>query len=183
MTTNEVVHLETMINKKNQIDAKLSSSKQAVVKAEAEVAATEADITALRGKRSNLSPSITAAPVSALALAPAPAPAAEVVLPPEAKLNSGPVVNQAPLSAVDVVPSACVRPTTWGSGETAWNVCLDDVHPNSCVVYSYGLGMAWEFENTADASGCVVHGFDPTGRNWRWTTAAARPCAALRVCV
>jgi hypothetical protein len=36
-----------------------------------------------------------------------------------------------------------------------------------CVVYSYGLGADWSFDNTAEAWGCEVHGFDPSGLLWR----------------
>ena len=31
------------------------------------------------------------------------------------------------------------------------------------LVYSYGLGADWSFDNHAETMGCQVHGFDPSG--------------------
>jgi len=49
-------------------------------------------------------------------------------------------------------------------------VCLSALakeSPKKCVVYSFGLGADWSFDNAAERYGCEVHGFDPTGELWR----------------
>jgi hypothetical protein len=38
---------------------------------------------------------------------------------------------------------------------------------NSCVVYSFGLGADWSFDNAGESNECDVHGFDPSGPLWR----------------
>jgi hypothetical protein len=68
---------------------------------------------------------------------------------------------------------------------------LNNVPDNKCIVYSFGLGADWSFDNAAESVGCEVrefhkhryltylyslpltfyltqvHGFDPTGLLWR----------------
>ena len=50
-----------------------------------------------------------------------------------------------------------------------WNVCMDQLTNTSdpCVVYSYGLGADWSFDKAMEKLGCTIHGFDPSGKNWR----------------
>ena len=44
---------------------------------------------------------------------------------------------------------------------------LGNFPEDKCIVYSYGLGADWSFDNAAEERGCEVHGFDPTGLLWR----------------
>jgi hypothetical protein len=58
-----------------------------------------------------------------------------------------------------------------------WYICLDffpnnNLRQNSdtieqCIVYSFGLGADWSFDSKLEINGCEVHGFDPSGLNWR----------------
>ncbi|XP_045136134.1 uncharacterized protein LOC123519048 isoform X2 [Portunus trituberculatus] len=44
-------------------------------------------------------------------------------------------------------------------------VCLDDkfiIKPGSCVVFSFGVGNEWSFEDEFDKFGCKVYAYDPT---------------------
>jgi hypothetical protein len=84
--------------------------------------------------------------------------------------------NYAP--QVQVNANLCSKPRLWGRAhQGGWEICEDVTYfPYSaqdcldcprCIVYSYGLGADWSFDNSAEASGCEVHGFDPTGKLWR----------------
>lgn len=44
-------------------------------------------------------------------------------------------------------------------------VCLDDrfnIQPGNCVVFSFGVGNEWSFEDDFDKFGCRVYAYDPT---------------------
>lgn len=44
-------------------------------------------------------------------------------------------------------------------------VCLDDkynIQPKNCVVFSFGVGNEWSFEDEFDKFGCKVYAYDPT---------------------
>ena len=45
-------------------------------------------------------------------------------------------------------------------------VCMDelmeDIANNECIVYSFGIGGDWTFEDTIGAFGCKVYAYDPT---------------------
>ncbi|KAK8388754.1 hypothetical protein O3P69_020633 [Scylla paramamosain] len=44
-------------------------------------------------------------------------------------------------------------------------VCLDDkfnIRPGNCVVFSFGVGNEWSFEDEFDKFGCKVYAYDPT---------------------
>ena len=45
-------------------------------------------------------------------------------------------------------------------------VCMDeimkDIQNNECVVYSFGIGGDWSFEDTIAEMGCTVYAYDPT---------------------
>lgn len=65
-------------------------------------------------------------------------------------------------------PNICTQKHLWGEAHAGgWNICLDYVEKDSCIVYSFGLGADWSFDKAAEAFGCVVHGFDPSGALWR----------------
>eukprot|EP01031_Cornospumella_fuschlensis_P025953 gene25953-31340_t len=66
----------------------------------------------------------------------------------------------------------CKKPVLWGKEhQGGWWICEDPLSrpstPSTCLVYSYGLGADWSFDNAAEEFGCEVHGFDPTGPLWR----------------
>ena len=53
-------------------------------------------------------------------------------------------------------------------------VCVDedfmeDVRRGRCLIYSFGLGKDWTFEQVAAELGCTIHAYDPTN-NVRWPT-------------
>mmetsp|Transcript_23806 Transcript_23806/g.34906 ORF Transcript_23806/g.34906 Transcript_23806/m.34906 type:complete len:295 (+) Transcript_23806:165-1049(+) len=76
-------------------------------------------------------------------------------------------LNVAPV--ITTYPSACKGGgKLWGNDHAGgWNVCTDNIKSSECVVYSFGLGADWSFDNAAEESGCEVHGFDPSGELWR----------------
>ena len=62
--------------------------------------------------------------------------------------------------------SFCKKPFLWGNAHSGgWMICLDSLI-KGCIVYSFGLGADWSFDNAAERYGCTVHGFDPTGMLW-----------------
>lgn len=64
----------------------------------------------------------------------------------------------------------CISPSLWGNSHAGgWKICSDInyIDFSKCIVYSYGLGADWSFDNQAELKGCIVHGFDPTGKLWR----------------
>ena len=75
---------------------------------------------------------------------------------------------------------SCLRSQLWGKEHSGgWYICLDDLSHSSssssstsyfsgdCIVFSYGLGADWSFDQRAEEYGCQVHGFDPSGSLWR----------------
>jgi hypothetical protein len=70
-------------------------------------------------------------------------------------------------------PKICPNATMFGrEHKGGWFVCGDtSLQPVSasekCIVYSYGLGADWSFDDAAEKHGCEVHGFDPSGLLWR----------------
>lgn len=53
-----------------------------------------------------------------------------------------------------------------------WLACDDETlrdhaSKKKCVVYSFGLGFDWSFDSDLERLGCEIHGFDPSGKNWR----------------
>ena len=50
-------------------------------------------------------------------------------------------------------------------------VCMDDIttdiSSNKCIVYSFGIGGDWSFEDTMGRIGCHVYAFDPTIKHTR----------------
>ena len=79
--------------------------------------------------------------------------------------------NYAP--QLQVKPALCKTKSLFGREHNGgWFVCGDEL-PNSakgekCIIYSYGLGADWSFDNAAEVeAGCEVHGFDPSGLLWR----------------
>eukprot|EP00981_Chlorochromonas_danica_P000723 scaffold156_cov173-Ochromonas_danica.AAC.11 len=91
-------------------------------------------------------------------------------------------------------PESCGKPVLWGTDhQGGWYICQDQLTASSstmsssssssrssaaCLIYSYGLvihslggylilGADWSFDNAAEAFGCEVHGFDPSGPLWR----------------
>ncbi len=46
--------------------------------------------------------------------------------------------------------------------EGVWPICLDDLHAQSCLVYSIGIADDWSFDELLGSLGCQVHSFDPT---------------------
>ena len=79
--------------------------------------------------------------------------------------------NYAP--QLQVTPSLCKTKRLFGREHNGgWFVCGDEL-PNAvkgekCIIYSYGLGADWSFDNAAEVeAGCEVHGFDPSGLLWR----------------
>jgi hypothetical protein len=97
-----------------------------------------------------------------------------------------------------IVDGICSRDLLWGRPHAGgWHVCGDESFQSAgqqCVVYSFGLGADWSFDNHGESEGCEVHayltyfmnntcslfflflmsesfyqvhGFDPTGLLWR----------------
>ena len=52
----------------------------------------------------------------------------------------------------------------WFDGEK--HVCIDlikaSIDKGECLVYSFGLGSDWSFENTLANMGCTIRALDPT---------------------
>lgn len=78
------------------------------------------------------------------------------------------IPNTAPM--LQAFPDECKESILWGlDHQGGWYICKDFL-PSSgseCIVYSYGLGADWSFDNAAEIYGCNVHGFDPTGPLWQ----------------
>jgi hypothetical protein len=72
--------------------------------------------------------------------------------------------------AMKIFPQACNSSVLLGNEHHGgWYICKEylPVKNNDCVVYSYGLGADWSFDNAVEKLGCHVHGFDPSGLLWR----------------
>jgi hypothetical protein len=81
------------------------------------------------------------------------------IITPSAPVKS---LNLAPELAID--STKCKKEALWGKEHGGgWTICLDNIPSQNCVVYSYGLGADWSFDNSAEDANCEVHGFDPTG--------------------
>lgn len=57
--------------------------------------------------------------------------------------------------------SECQKPKTFTEKSTQKMICLDNIIPNSCTVYSFGINYQWEFDDFMHDYGCVVRSFDP----------------------
>jgi hypothetical protein len=44
---------------------------------------------------------------------------------------------------------------------TRW-YCLDDIQPNNCTVYSFGIARQWDFDDFFHKYGCTVYSYDPS---------------------
>lgn len=78
--------------------------------------------------------------------------------------------NLAPLLAPN--EGVCKTDILWGRPHAGgWMVCLDsdvftqkdplnNVPENKCIVYSFGLGADWSFDNAAESLGCEVRELD-----------------------
>lgn len=83
------------------------------------------------------------------------------------------VKNYAPHIRLD--DDACVKAELLGKENGGgWFICTDAEYfpattvSSPCIVYSYGLGADWSFDNTLESKyKCQVHGFDPSGRDWK----------------
>lgn len=78
------------------------------------------------------------------------------------------VPNYAP--KVEVDESVCKRSELLGTPHGGgWWICVDEasIRWSACIVYSYGLGADWSFDNELEKRGCHVHGFDPSGKLWQ----------------
>lgn len=74
-------------------------------------------------------------------------------------------LNLAP--TIELFPDACKQMELWGRDhQGGWYVCMDPIPKEKCVIYSYGLGADWSFDNAAEKFGCEVHGFDPSASLW-----------------
>ena len=70
-------------------------------------------------------------------------------------------LNNAPQYAVK--SDACKRSLLFGRPHHGgWLACAEAL-PTNCIVYSYGLGADWSFDNALEQAGCEIHGFDPSG--------------------
>ena len=85
------------------------------------------------------------------------------------KLQSTSTINNAPQLQINT--TICSKPLLLGKEHAGgWYICdiLPSVAPKKCIVYSYGLGADWSFDTKlSEQYGCEVHGFDPSGKNWR----------------
>ena len=61
-------------------------------------------------------------------------------------------------------PSACKSSQRYGhKGDGGWDVCLDELKPNDCLIYSAGTKDDVSFDlEIIEQQGCTVHAFDPT---------------------
>ena len=70
-------------------------------------------------------------------------------------------VNYAPHYSVK--PDACKHSELYGRPHHGgWVACAESISTD-CIVYSYGLGADWSFDNALEQAGCEIHGFDPSG--------------------
>lgn len=77
-------------------------------------------------------------------------------------LNLAPIIN--------INSNICLKSVLWGRKDAGgWFLCQDELLDieSKCIVFSYGLGADWSFDNAAEDFGCIVHGFDPSGSLWR----------------
>lgn len=44
---------------------------------------------------------------------------------------------------------------------TSKMICLDNILPGSCIVYSFGINYQWDFDDYMHNYGCTVYSFDP----------------------
>ncbi|XP_065320961.1 uncharacterized protein LOC135928430 [Gordionus sp. m RMFG-2023] len=59
----------------------------------------------------------------------------------------------------------CQRMVYMGAlGDGGWKTCQDESYllKSPCLVYSFGIGQDWTFENALILHGCQIHSFDPT---------------------
>lgn len=60
----------------------------------------------------------------------------------------------------------CKKPKVLPDTSTSKMICLDNIIPGSCVVYSFGINYQWDFDDYMHEYGCVVYSFDP-GMNYK----------------
>lgn len=105
----------------------------------------------------------------------------------ENKLKNVPILsvenklNNAPILSVDRSLCSLNGESMIGNmHHGGWFICKDFLpthndnnfrHNNDtieqCIIYSFGLGADWSFDSNLEKNGCEVHGFDPSGLNWR----------------
>lgn len=60
----------------------------------------------------------------------------------------------------------CKTPKIFPDTSTSKMICLDNIVPGSCVVYSFGINYQWDFDDYMHDYGCTVYSFDP-GMNYK----------------
>ena len=71
----------------------------------------------------------------------------------------GPAFRSWCLQAATCAPTVTCANTLRGGD---WDICLDQVIPSQCLVYSIGIADDWRFDSALGELGCEVHAFDPT---------------------
>lgn len=75
-------------------------------------------------------------------------------------------INNAPY--LNINKDICLNSILWGNKDAGgWYICQDNIQFNDCIIFSYGLGADWSFDNMGEKYGCIIHGFDPSGSLWR----------------
>ena len=55
----------------------------------------------------------------------------------------------------------CKRPKILQDTSTSKMICMDNIVPGSCIVYSFGINYQWDFDDYMHNYGCTVYSFDP----------------------
>ncbi|GAU89551.1 hypothetical protein RvY_02090 [Ramazzottius varieornatus] len=50
----------------------------------------------------------------------------------------------------------------FGSLDGSKTICLDAMYFNNCLIYSFGIGDDWSFDDELHDAGCEIYSFDPT---------------------
>ena len=82
-------------------------------------------------------------------------------------IQAGPPVTAASAGGSNIfktrasVPE-CSNPKILPDTSTSKMICMDNVTPGSCVVYSFGINYQWDFDDYMYNYGCTVYSFDPS---------------------